>query len=40
MNAELNRSLAVQQRLAEQVLLGRRPAGIAAVLAANLGDGS
>lgn len=36
-NAELSRSLAVQQRLAEQVLLDRGPAGIAEVLAAHLG---
>jgi GAF domain-containing protein/sugar diacid utilization regulator len=36
-NAELNRSLSVQQQLAEQVLLDSGPAGIADVLAANLG---
>jgi sugar diacid utilization regulator len=36
-NAELSRSMAVQQRLAEQVLLDRGPAGIAGVLAENLG---
>ena len=36
-NGELSRSLAVQQRLAEQVLLDRGPAGIAEVLAENLG---
>ncbi|HEV8696793.1 MAG TPA: helix-turn-helix domain-containing protein [Candidatus Limnocylindrales bacterium] len=36
-NAELSRSLAVQQRLAEQVLLDRGPAGIAEVLAEHLG---
>lgn len=36
-NAELSRSLAVQQRLAEQVLLDAGPAGIAEVLAADLG---
>lgn len=36
-NAELSRSLVVQQRLAEQVLLDRGPAGIAEVLAENLG---
>ena len=36
-NAELSRSMAVQQRLAEQVLLDRGPGGIAAVLAENLG---
>ena len=36
-NAELSRSLAVQQRLAEQVLLDRGPAGIAQVLAEHLG---
>ena len=35
-NAELGRSLAVQQRLAEQVLLDRGPAGIALVLAEHL----
>jgi sugar diacid utilization regulator len=35
-NAELSRSLVVQQRLAEQVLLDRGPAGIAEVLAENL----
>jgi len=36
-NAELSRSLTVQQRLAEQVLLDRGPAGIAEVLAEHLG---
>jgi len=36
-NAELSRSLVVQQRLAEQVLLDAGPAGIAEVLAADLG---
>jgi sugar diacid utilization regulator len=36
-NRELSRSLEVQQRLAEQVLLDGGPAGIADVLAANLG---
>jgi sugar diacid utilization regulator len=36
-NQELSRSLAVQQQLAEQVLLDRGPAGIAEVLAAHLG---
>ena len=36
-NAELSRSLVVQQRLAEQVLLDAGPAGIAVVLAADLG---
>jgi sugar diacid utilization regulator len=36
-NQELSRSLAVQQRLAEQVLLDGGPAGIAEVLAAHLG---
>jgi len=36
-NGELSRSLVVQQRLAEQVLLDRGPAGIAEVLAENLG---
>jgi sugar diacid utilization regulator len=36
-NRELSRSLAVQQRLAEQVLLDGGPAGIAEVLAAHLG---
>ncbi|HEX2469487.1 MAG TPA: helix-turn-helix domain-containing protein [Candidatus Limnocylindrales bacterium] len=36
-NAELSRSLAVQQRLAEQVLLDAGPAGIADVLATDLG---
>jgi len=36
-NGELSRSLTVQQRLAEQVLLDRGPAGIADVLAENLG---
>lgn len=36
-NRELSRSLAVQQLLAEQVLLDGGPAGIAEVLAANLG---
>jgi sugar diacid utilization regulator len=36
-NAELSRSLAVQQRLAEQVLLDAGPAGIAEVLATDLG---
>ena len=36
-NAELSRSLVVQQRLAEQVLLDRGPAGIAEVLAEHLG---
>ncbi len=36
-NAELNRSLTVQQQLAEQVLVDAGPAGIAEVLAANLG---
>jgi sugar diacid utilization regulator/putative methionine-R-sulfoxide reductase with GAF domain len=36
-NRELSRSLAVQQRLAEQVLLDGGPGGIAAVLAAHLG---
>jgi sugar diacid utilization regulator/GAF domain-containing protein len=38
-NAELGRSLAVQQRLAEQVLLDRGPAGIAEVLAEHLRRG-
>lgn len=36
-NADLSRSLVVQQRLAEQVLLDRGPAGIADVLAEHLG---
>ena len=36
-NRELNRSLTVQQRLAEQVLLDTGPAGIAEVLAEHLG---
>jgi len=36
-NRDLSRSLAVQQRLAEQVLLDGGPAGIAEVLAAHLG---
>lgn len=36
-NRELSRSLGVQQRLAEQVLLDGGPAGIAAVLAGDLG---
>ena len=36
-NGELSRSLVVQQRLAEQVLLDRGPAGIAEVLAEHLG---
>ena len=36
-NRELSRSLAVQQQLAEQVLLDGGPAGIARVLAAHLG---
>lgn len=36
-NRELTRSLAVQQRLAEQVILDRGPAGIADVLARDLG---
>ena len=36
-NRELSRSLAVQQQLAEQVLLDAGPAGIAGVLAAHLG---
>ena len=36
-NQELSRSLSVQQRLAEQVLLDGGPAGIAEVLAAHLG---
>lgn len=36
-NDELNRSLAVQQLLAEQVLFDRGPAGIAEVLAEHLG---
>jgi sugar diacid utilization regulator len=36
-NRELTRSLAVQQKLAEQVLLDAGPAGIAEVLAAHLG---
>ncbi|MEX2183417.1 MAG: helix-turn-helix domain-containing protein [Chloroflexota bacterium] len=36
-NRELSRSLTVQQRLAEQVLLDGGPAGIAAVLAGDLG---
>jgi sugar diacid utilization regulator len=36
-NAELSRSLGVQQRLAEQVLLDAGPTGIARVLAADLG---
>ena len=36
-NAELSRSLTVQQRLAEQVLLDAGPRGIADVLAAHLG---
>jgi sugar diacid utilization regulator len=36
-NGDLSRSMAVQQRLAEQVLLDRGPAGIAGVLAENLG---
>jgi len=36
-NRELSRLLGVQQRLAEQVLLGGGPAGIAAVLAGDLG---
>ena len=36
-NRELTRSLAVQQQLAEQVLLDTGPAGIAEVLAAHLG---
>ena len=36
-NAELSRSLTVQQRLAEQVLLDRGPGGIAEVLAEHLG---
>ena len=36
-NRELNRSLTVQQRLAEQVLLDTGPAGIAEVLAGHLG---
>ncbi len=38
-NAELSRSLAVQQRLAEQVLLDAGPGGIAEVLATELGRG-
>ena len=38
-NAELSRSLAVQQRLAEQVLLDAGPGGIAEVLATDLGRG-
>jgi sugar diacid utilization regulator len=37
MNRELSRSLAVQQRLAEQVLLDGGPPGIAEVLAGHLG---
>ena len=36
-NADLNRSLTVQQQLAEQVLLDTGPAGIAEVLASHLG---
>jgi sugar diacid utilization regulator len=36
-NRELTRSLTVQQRLADQVLLGSGPSGIAAVLAEHLG---
>jgi sugar diacid utilization regulator len=36
-NGDLSRSLAVQQRLAEQVLLDRGPGGIAEVLAEHLG---
>jgi sugar diacid utilization regulator len=36
-NTELSRSLAVQQRLAEEILLDRGPAGIAEVLAEHLG---